>query len=92
MNLPDLSPDADRLWTDTEKTLRLLLARGGRLAAQTAQTAGRGRSPLLEEASGRIAPAGLSSQAGKRHERALRALAKEMKRLIIEDKRRGLGV
>ncbi len=27
-----------------------------------------------------------------RHERALRALAKEMKRLITEDKRRGLDI
>ena len=92
MNLPDPSPDAGRLWADTEKTLRLLLGRGGRLSARPAPTSGRGRSPLTEDASGRFAPAGLSSRTGKKHERALRALAKEMKRLITEDKRRGLGV
>ena len=92
MNLPDPSPDAGRLWTDAERTLRLLLSRGGRLSARPVPTNGRDQSPLTEETSGRFAPAGLSSRTGKKHERALRALAKEMKRLITEDKRRGLGV
>ena len=85
MNPPDLSPDADRLWADTEKTLRLLLGRGGRFSARPAPTTGRGRSPLTEDALPDL-------HTGKRHERALRALAKEMKRLIAEDKRRGLDV
>ena len=84
MNLPDPSPDAGRLWADTERTLRLLLGRGGRLSARPASGAGRALSPLPEET-----PPDL--RAGK-NERALRALAKEMKRLITEDKRRGLGV
>ena len=84
MNLPDPSPDADRLWADTEKTLRLILGRGGRLLASPSGPGGRSQSPLPEE----TAPA---LQTGK-NERALRALAKEMKRLITEDERRGLGV
>ncbi len=86
LNPPNPSPDTDRLWADTEKTMRLILGRGGRFVPRPAPTAGRGRSPLSEEA-----PPDL--QTGNiRHERALRALAKEMKRLITEDKRRGLDV
>lgn len=85
MNLPNPSTDAGRLWAETEETLRLLLGRGGRPPAPPTPEAGRGRGALPEEA-----PPGL--RAGKRHERALRALAKEMRRLIAEDRRRGLGV
>ena len=81
MNLPNPSPDTDRLWTETERTLRGLLGRGGRLAAR--------RNPRPEEAREDILPYPASTA---RHERALRALAKEIKRLITEDKRRGLGV
>ena len=93
LNLPNQSPDAGRIWAETEETLRLLLARSGRLAARQASTAGRDRNPPPEEASERAAPADLlASRTGKRHERALRALAKEMKRLITEDKRRGLDI
>ena len=86
MTIPNPSPDTGHLWAETEDTLRLLLGRGGRLAPLPAPAAERSRSPLPEEASPDL-------QAGRaRHERAVRALAKEMKRLITEDKRRGLGI
>ncbi len=75
-----------RLMSETEEVLAALVARSG-LVSAIAIVSGRAARPARTPGGGSV---GSGSSLRGRDERELRALAKEIKRLISEDKRRGL--
>ena len=85
--LAELSAEADR-------ALRSFLRRTTLFAVSSATAAtSAGTGPrTVEESAAQSNNDGSTRRAVSRDERGQRALAKEIKRLITEDKRRGLGV
>ena len=83
-----------RLSTEADETLRGFLRRTGMFAvlSEAGASSGPDSPPAGDGAYGTGEETARGRTRTPRDERPLRALAKEMKRLITEDKRRGLGV
>ena len=85
------------LRAQADRSLRLILRRTASLAQTTGGSWNANRSPQDFWGVPPVAPSGaptmpISEPVFPDNERRLRALAKEIKRLITEDKRRGLAV